>query len=59
MGKGKSEPVIWLLLYKKLTPKQIIALGYKKPTVYRYNSKYREVLDEFKSKLKEFKKKKK
>ena len=55
MDKGRSQPVIWFLLNKKLEIKDIVALGYSQPTVWRYHSRFNEVMQEFKDKLAEHK----
>lgn len=57
MGKSSTKPVIWLLLQKKLRPKEIIALGYKSGTVYSYNALWHHVKAEFKEKFQQHKQK--
>ena len=57
MGKGVSQPAIWLLLFKGLTAKQIIALGFKENTVYNYMAKFPEVKAVYREKYKTFKSK--
>lgn len=55
MEKGRSQPVVWLLLYKRYTPKQIISLGYSKSLVYKYHALWPEIKDELKKALKKIK----
>lgn len=57
MGKGVAQPAIWLLLFRGLTAKQIIALGYKENTVYNYAARFPEVKAIYKEKYKIFKNK--
>ncbi len=45
-----SRPVIWLLLYKGMKPKEIIPLGYSAGTVYKYASMWPTVKKLFKEK---------
>jgi hypothetical protein len=40
MGKGFSHPEIYFLLSRRLTPGDLIWLGYSRTTVYRYISHY-------------------
>lgn len=43
--KGKSKPEIYFFLFKGLTPKQIMALGYKDTTVYYYSRRWKQTLE--------------
>ena len=43
MGKGKAQPIIWLLLEKGFKPVEIIELGFKKTTVYSCAAKWPEI----------------
>lgn len=47
MPKGKSHPEIFLLLHSGYKPKEIIAKGFSKPTVYSYNHRYKQAYKEF------------
>lgn len=44
MPKGKMRPEIFLLLHVGYKPKEIIAKGFSKQTVYQYNKKYKLAL---------------
>jgi len=61
MEKGRSQPVVWLLLSRGKRPKEIIALGYTTSVVYKYHALWPEIKAELKEalkKLKELEKKK-
>lgn len=48
MGRGKSQPVIYLLLDSGIKPKTLInKLGYKPSIVYSYNRKYKLAKEEY------------
>jgi predicted DNA-binding transcriptional regulator len=58
MGKSFTKPEIYFLLLKGIKPKQLIAIGLKRSTVYLYSSKVPEIqmrLKELQKKLKEVK----
>jgi len=49
--KGKTPFAVILFLHAGFKPKEIIKLGYSKATVYKYSSKYKEALQEFRKKI--------
>lgn len=55
MSKGRSQPVLWLLLFRGLKPKELVTLGYKENTCYTYSARMPEIKAEYKQKLKDFK----
>lgn len=50
--RGKMKPEIWILLYLRFTPKEIINLGYSKSIVYKYSALMPEIQERLKNKLK-------
>lgn len=59
MGRGETKPVIWLLLLKKVPLPDIIKLGFKKGTVYKYSSRWPFVKKDFEEYWKKYKAQKK
>jgi len=42
MGKGKARPELYLAFHNGFQPKQLIALGINKGTVYTYSARYKK-----------------
>jgi hypothetical protein len=58
MPKSKEKPEIWLLLFKNYKPKEIIAVGYARTTVYNYNNKIHDVIRNYHKASSEIKRRK-
>lgn len=54
--KRERHIEIYLLLLLKFTPQEIINLGYKLNTVYKYNKEFPKIMEQLKKKLTETKK---
>ena len=47
MGKKPTPLIVFYLLTKDFKPREIIDMGYKYTTVYRFSQKYNEVRKEY------------
>lgn len=47
MPKKESPVEIYLHLFSRVPPKDIIAMGYSRITVYKYSMKFPKVLEKF------------